>query len=143
MRKKDKATASSSSRSKNEQLRQAHLQNKTQLLKARKEQLKGQKLYLEDSQSHAGKVVSMLDGVLSFGRTQPISFQVCANEKIHLTGNNGSGKSTLLKTLFGEVALQQGELRLNTPLYYLDQHFGTVQPKLSILDNLMQQCGGL
>ncbi|MDW6093960.1 ATP-binding cassette domain-containing protein [Vibrio rhizosphaerae] len=141
--KKDKATASGSSRSKNEQLRQAHLQNKTQLLKVRKEQLKGQKLYLEDSQSHAGKVVSMLDGVLSFGRTQPISFQVCANEKIHLTGNNGSGKSTLLKTLFGEVALQQGELRLNTPLYYLDQHFGTVQPKLSIMDNLMQQCGGL
>ncbi|CAH0530140.1 ABC-F family ATP-binding cassette domain-containing protein [Vibrio hippocampi] len=141
--KKDKATARASNRTKNEQLRQVHLQDKEQSLKSRKEQLKGQKLYLEDSPSRLGKVVSILEGVLPFGREKPITLQVYANEKIHLTGKNGSGKSTLLKTLLGESSLQQGELRLNTPLIYLDQHFGTVQPKLSILDNLMQQCSGI
>ncbi|MBF4386175.1 ATP-binding cassette domain-containing protein, partial [Vibrio anguillarum] len=53
------------------------------------------------------------------------------------------GKSTLLKTLLGEISLYQGELQLNTPLYYLDQHFGVIRAELSILDNLIQQCSGI
>lgn len=141
--KKDKATARSSNRSKNEQLRKAYLQDKDQSLKARKEQLKGQKFYLEGRPNHSRKVVSMLQGVLPFGSTKSISLQVYANDKIHLTGKNGSGKSTLLKTLLGEISLHQGELQLNTPLYYLDQHFGVIRAELSILDNLTQQCCGI
>lgn len=141
--KKDKATARASNRNKNEQRRQAHLLDKEQLLKTRKEQLKGQKLHLEHNPSRLRKVISMFEGVLPFGLTQPISLQVYANDKIHLTGNNGSGKSTLLKTLLGEISLQQGELQLNTPLYYLDQNFGVIRAKLSILDNLIQLCRGI
>ncbi|MBF4245399.1 ABC transporter ATP-binding protein [Vibrio anguillarum] len=141
--KKDKATARASNRNKNAQLRQAYLLDKEQSLNARKEQLKGQKLYLEDKPSRLRKVISMLQGVLSFGSTKPISLQVYANDKIHLTGKNGSGKSTLLKTLLSEISLYQGELQLNTPLYYLDQHFGVIRAELSILDNLIQQCSGI
>jgi ATPase subunit of ABC transporter with duplicated ATPase domains len=141
--KKDKATARASNRNKNQQLRQAHLQEKEQALKERKEQLKGQKLYLEDSKSRLRKVVSILDGVLPFGSAQPITMQVYANDKIHLMGKNGCGKSTLLKTLLGELSFQQGELQLNTPLYYLDQHFGIIRSELSMLDNLIQHCSGM
>ena len=141
--KKDKATARSSNRSKNEQLRKAYLQDKDQSLNARKEQLKGQKLYLEDRPRRLRKVISILQGVLPFGCTKPISLQVYANDKINLAGKNGSGKSTLLKTLLGEISLHQGELQLNTPLYYLDQHFGVIRAELSMLDNLTQQCYGI
>ncbi len=141
--KKDKATARASNRNKNEQLRQAHLQDKEQSLKARKEQLKGQKLYLEDSSSRLRKVISILEGVLPFGCRKPISLQLNANDKIHLLGKNGCGKSTLLKTLLGEFSLQKGELQINTSLYYLDQQFGVIRPELSILDNLIHQCRGI
>ena len=141
--KKDKATARVSNRKKNEQLRQVYLQDKEQSLKSRREQLKGQKLYLEDSPSRLRKVVSILEGVLPFGSDKPISLQVYANDKIHLTGKNGCGKSTLLKTFLGELSLQQGEMKLNTPLYYLDQYFGVIRAELSMLDNLMRQCDGI
>lgn len=141
--KKDKATARAANRKKNEQRRQAHLQEKEQTLQARKEQMKSQKLYLADSQSRLRKVVSILEGVLPFGRVRPITLQVYASDKIHLMGKNGCGKSTLLKTLIGEFSLQQGELQLNTPLYYLDQHFGTISRELSLLDNLIQHCDGM
>ncbi|QMV16509.1 ABC-F family ATP-binding cassette domain-containing protein [Vibrio spartinae] len=141
--KKDTATARASNRHKNEQLRQAHLNEKEQVLRARKEQVTRQKLYLSDNTSRLHQVVSILAGVLPFGRGQPITLQVYADDKIHLTGKNGCGKSTLLKTLLGELALQQGELHLNTSLYYLDQHFGAIEPGLSMLDNLIQQCEGM
>jgi ATPase subunit of ABC transporter with duplicated ATPase domains len=141
--KKDQATARASNRNKNEQLRQAHLKEKEQTFLARKEQTQSQKLYLADNQSSSKKVVSILEGVLPFGNVQPISLEIYANDKVHVIGKNGCGKSTLLKTLLGEVSLQQGELRLNTPLYYLDQHFGAVRPELSMLDNLLEHCNGM
>ncbi|GEA49851.1 ABC transporter ATP-binding protein [Vibrio inusitatus NBRC 102082] len=141
--KKDQASARASSRSKNEQLRQAHLHDKTQTLKLRKEQLESQRLYLADRQSGSRKVISLLDGILPFGCEKPITLQICADDKVHLMGGNGSGKSTLLKTLLGDLALKQGELQINTPVYYLDQHFGGIDVELSIFDNLMQQCAGM
>ncbi|NGZ13841.1 ABC-F family ATP-binding cassette domain-containing protein [Vibrio aestuarianus] len=141
--KKDKATARASSRNKNEQLRQVHLEEKEQALKSRKGQLNSQKLYLADSQSRSRKVISIFEGVLPFGSALPITLQVYATDKVHLMGKNGSGKSTLLKTILGKQLLRQGEWQLNTPLHYLDQHFGIICPNLSILDNLIQHCEGM
>ncbi|MEZ9704729.1 elongation factor 3 [Vibrio breoganii] len=141
--KKDQATARASNRSKNEQLRQAHLQDKAHTLKSRKEQLESQRLYLADTQSRSRKVISLLEGILPFGHAQPITLQICADDKVHLMGSNGSGKSTLLKVLLGELALKRGELQINTPVYYLDQHFGGIDVELSIFENLMQQCTGM
>ncbi|PNH86399.1 ABC transporter ATP-binding protein [Vibrio diazotrophicus] len=141
--KKDKATARAANRNKNEQQRQTYLQEKEQTLQARKETLKAQKLHLADSQSRLRKVVSVLEGVLPFGCSLPITLQIFADDKIHLTGRNGCGKSTFLKTLLGQFSLSQGDLQLNTPLYYLDQHFGTIHPDLSVLDNLMELCHGI
>ena len=95
---------------------------------------------MQTQQSNAKKAISVIDGVLPFGNIHPISLQVFANNKLHLKGNNGSGKSTLLKAILGEIALSQGELMVNTPVCYLDQHFGVVQDELSMLANMMTQC---
>ncbi|EJN3361211.1 ABC-F family ATP-binding cassette domain-containing protein, partial [Vibrio alginolyticus] len=138
--KKDSATASASNRNKNEQLRQAHLQAKEQALQSRHEQLKAQKFYLTDNPNRSRKVLSIQEGILPFGNSTPITLQIFANDKVHLKGKNGCGKSTLLKALLGELSLQSGELQVNTPLYYLDQHFGAVNPNLSLLENVMESC---
>ena len=141
--KKESAEDRASSRNKNAQLRQAHLQQKEQVLKSRQEQLKNQRLYLADSQSRSRKVISIDEGVLLFGCTLPITLQVFTDDKVHLTGSNGCGKSTLLRTLLGKLSLSQGELLVNTPLYYLDQHFGVIRHDLSMLDNLTLYCEGM
>lgn len=138
--KKENATARVSNRNKNVQLRQTFVNDKKRSLSARIDEVKEQKLYLTGSPSRLGKVLSIVGGVLPLGRKEPVSLQVEANEKVHLTGNNGSGKSTLLKALLGEFSLTQGEMSVNTPVHYLDQYFGSVEPSLSILDNLLQQC---
>lgn len=138
--KKDSATASASNRNKNEQLRQVHLQAKERALQSRHEQLKAQKLYLADNPNRSKKVLSIQEGILPFGDSTPITLQIFANDKVHLKGKNGCGKSTLLKTLLGELSLLSGELQVNTPLYYLDQHFGAVNPNLSLLENVMETC---
>lgn len=141
--KKDKATARASNRSKNQQLRQVFVNEKKRTSRARIDKVKDQKLYMAGCSRCLGKVLSIVDGVLPFGRNEPISLQVAADEKVHLIGKNGCGKSTLLRALLGEISLKKGEMSLNTPLDYLDQHFGSVQPSLSILDNLMVQCSGV
>ncbi|HCH0919762.1 TPA: ABC-F family ATP-binding cassette domain-containing protein [Vibrio parahaemolyticus] len=138
--KKNSATASTSNRNKNEQLRQVHLQAKERALQSRHEQLKAQKLYLADNPNRSRKVLSIQEGILPFGDSTPITLQIFANDKVHLKGKNGCGKSTLLKALLGELSLLSGELQVNTPLYYLDQHFGAVNPNLSLLENVMETC---
>ncbi|GAB2648097.1 ATP-binding cassette domain-containing protein [Vibrio panuliri] len=141
--KKESAEGRASNRNKSAQLRQAHLERKELALKSRQEQLSPQKLYLLDTHNRSRKVVSIYDGILSFGRKQPITLQIFANDKMHLLGRNGSGKSTLLKTLLGNSTLSQGELQVSTPLYYLDQHFGIIKHELSLLDNLLALCHGI
>ena len=140
--KKGKASASSASRNKNAQAREQQLQAKTQNLLQKQESMSTQKLYLT-GKSSSNRVISMLDGILPFGRQRPISMQILANNKLHLKGNNGSGKSTLLKVIAGKVVLAKGELTINTPVYYLDQHFGVIQERLSMLDNVMSLCEGV
>jgi ATPase subunit of ABC transporter with duplicated ATPase domains len=140
---KDKATARASNRNKNEQLRQAHLIEKEQMLKLKQDQHNSQKFYLASTQSSSRKVVSILAGLLPFGSTTQVTLQIFADDKVHLTGKNGCGKSTLLKILLGDLSLSHGELQVNTPLYYLDQHFGGIRPELSMLENLIQYCKGM
>ncbi|REL25914.1 ABC transporter ATP-binding protein [Thalassotalea euphylliae] len=141
--KKGKASASTASRNKSAQARQRQLQSQTQELSQKHEQNSPQKLHIATQQSSSHKAISILDGVLPFGNQQSIALQVFANNKFHLKGCNGSGKSTLLKVILGEVPLTQGELMVNTPVYYLDQHFGVIQDELSMLTNIMTLCEGM
>ncbi|TFH93224.1 ABC-F family ATP-binding cassette domain-containing protein [Vibrio ouci] len=140
---KNSAERRLASRNKNEQLRMNHLQQKGSALRERQEQLKTQKIYLVDGQASSKKVLSLLDVKLKYGCAESLTLQVFANDKLHLKGGNGSGKSTLLKTLQGRWPIESGECQVNTPLYYLDQHFNVIQPQLSMLDNLMSHCNGM
>ncbi|REL30383.1 ATP-binding cassette domain-containing protein [Thalassotalea euphylliae] len=141
--KKGKASASNASRNKSAQARQQQLQSQTQELCQKHENISTQKLYIATQQSSSHKAISVLNGVLPFGKKRPISLQAFANNKLHLKGNNGSGKSTLLKGILGEIVLSQGELLVNTPVCYLDQHFGVIQEDESMLANMMTLCEGM
>ena len=140
---KDRARASAASRNKNIESRQKQLQQRASQLQSAKCLTQKQAIHLSTANAGNKKAITLLNGVLVFGSSQPVNLQVGEGDKLHLQGGNGSGKSTLLKTLTGRLPLQAGELHVNTPLCYLDQHFSSVLPTLSLLDNLLQQCPAL
>jgi len=61
-------------------------------------------------------------------------------DRVGLIGANGSGKTTLLKLLLGELAPQQGEVRLGTNLEiaYFDQHRAQLREDRNALDNVAE-----
>ncbi|MBK5249897.1 MAG: ABC-F family ATP-binding cassette domain-containing protein [Actinomycetales bacterium] len=65
----------------------------------------------------SGAVVATLDdavvrrGTFALG---PVTTQVCAGDRIVITGANGSGKSTLLALLLGQLAPQEGRASLGS-----------------------------
>ncbi|MEN6462574.1 MAG: ATP-binding cassette domain-containing protein, partial [Syntrophomonas sp.] len=63
-------------------------------------------------------------------------------EKAGLMGANGSGKTTLLRILAGAEQPDQGSLWLSPSLRigYLEQEIGTLDPNLSILEELAGVC---
>lgn len=102
-------------------------------MKKRHEQLKNQTIHLTDSQSRARKVISIINGLLPFAVSEPVTAQIADNEKVQLKGPNGSGKSSWLRALLGNLSLLDGEIKVNTPLFYLDQHFGVVQDDFEVV----------
>ncbi|MCP5078709.1 MAG: ABC-F family ATP-binding cassette domain-containing protein [Psychromonas sp.] len=140
---RSRATESASSRVKNDKGRRELLQQKAQRLQKRREQLKDQKIYLQQGGARKASLVYVLDCLLPYGSSQPISFECLHGSKLYVQGNNGCGKSTLLKVLLGEQSQKHGEVRVNVPLYYFDQHFSLLNSNLSLLDNLLHFCNGL
>ena len=140
---KDRATASAASRNKNIEGRQKQLQQRASQLQSAQCITQKQAIYLSSANGGNKKAITLVNGTLVHGSTQPVNLQIGMGDKLHLQGGNGSGKSTLLKTLTGQLPLQAGELYVNTPLCYLDQHFSSVIPSLSLLENLLQQCPNL
>ncbi|MGC9492473.1 ATP-binding cassette domain-containing protein [Vibrio genomosp. F10] len=140
---RSRATANVSNRMKNEGGRRELLQEKASLLQARQEQLKEQKVYLSDGVKRSKSLVSIVNGLLPFGFCEPIDLQISHGVKLHLQGGNGSGKSTLLKVLLGHAKYADGTWSINTPMMYLDQHFGLLNERLSLLDNVCLLCDGV
>ncbi len=85
----------------------------------------------------------MINSQLPAGRAQPINLQLSAKGRLRLCGRNGCGKSTLLHVIAGKQNLIGGEIRVNTSVFYLDQHFGLLDESRSMLDNMMLFCVGL
>ena len=71
---------------------------------------------------------------------EKFSLKILRGEKIGLIGKNGSGKSTFLKMLVGEIAPDQGTVKLARDLQfsYFDQQRSAIKPKSSIQEIL---CG--
>ncbi len=93
----------------------------------------------------SGRLVAELKHVShSFeGRTviRDFSTLVMRGDRIGIVGPNGAGKSTLLKIILGELAPEQGEVKLGTKLEvaYFDQLRQKLDPAQTLMDNI---CGG-
>lgn len=71
----------------------------------------------------------------------PLTFCVQGSERWRISGGNGSGKSTLLKLALSRVGSglgqMTGKLKLGvSSVAYLDQGYGTLNPALSVIDNI-------
>ena len=74
------------------------------------------------------------------GRTvlQPFSTRILRGDRVGIIGPNGAGKSTLLKLLTGELAPDDGQIRLGTNLEIarFDQHRAQLDPDRTPWDTL-------
>jgi len=107
----------------------------------RRQQIGAAKFNLVEAE-RSGKLVAEVEGV-SFGYdsspvVQNFSTTVMRGDRIGIIGPNGSGKTTLLKILIGELAPQQGKVRLGTNLQiiYFDQLREQLDPELTVQQNL-------
>jgi ATPase subunit of ABC transporter with duplicated ATPase domains len=69
----------------------------------------------------------------------PLSFTVRGPERIAITGPNGSGKTSLLKLVTSELTPTKGAVERGVDCAYLDQHVGSLDGELSLLDNLRRR----
>lgn len=139
--KKDKATASTSNRSKNASQRESNLQIQSAELAQKLESQQDQRIYIDNSNSLTKKdIVSLLDCKLPYGVQQPLTMKVKGNSKVHIQGENGCGKSTLYNVIEGTLHPRSGECRVNTPVIKLDQHFTFLIQDQNLLENMSHFC---
>lgn len=69
-----------------------------------------------------------------------VSATIMRGDRVGIVGPNGAGKSTLLKILLGELAPQQGEVKLGTGLQiaYFDQHRSQLDESRTTLENVAE-----
>lgn len=98
------------------------------------------KFSLPSAITSSGSLLSISDGAVGYGSDklilQNIHLTVGGKERVAIGGKNGSGKSTLLKAIVGQVNLvKTGSWQLPRPehISYLDQHYATLQPALSVM----------
>jgi ABC transport system ATP-binding/permease protein len=83
------------------------------------------------------------DVSLELGGRQLVSgfdWALTKGERVGVVGRNGSGKTTLLRAILGEIAPAKGRITVgvNTEIAYFDQERGSLDPDLSVLDNLLK-----
>src|SRR5690606_8452148 len=69
-----------------------------------------------------------------------VSTTIMRGDRVGLIGPNGAGKSTLLRILLGELAPQEGEVKIGTSLQiaYFDQHRSQLDESLNALENVAE-----
>ncbi len=67
-----------------------------------------------------------------------LSLTLQRGDKVALVGPNGCGKSTLIRVLLGKQGVDSGTIKLGTNLEvaYFDQHRATLDPELSVAENV-------
>ncbi|WP_458524758.1 ATP-binding cassette domain-containing protein [Onishia taeanensis] len=97
-----------------------------------------------DTGERSGKQVVELKGVSqAFGSdyvVRDLTLDIQRGDRIGLIGRNGAGKTTLLKILLGELAPQEGQVKLGTKMQvaYFDQLRAGLEPEKTVYDNVAQ-----
>ncbi|MES2145322.1 MAG: ATP-binding cassette domain-containing protein, partial [Pseudomonadota bacterium] len=95
-----------------------------------------------DSGATSGKLVAELKGVSKTFGTRPVikpfTTRVIRGDRLAIVGPNGAGKTTLVKILLGELAPDEGTVRLGANLepVYLDQSREGVRSDMTLWDSL-------
>ncbi|MFA0087679.1 ATP-binding cassette domain-containing protein [Vibrio sp. 10N.261.51.F12] len=141
---KDKAGRTKGAAAITQRNQQARNAEKLQALKAKKEQLKPQAMYLSPSDNGKKRtLLSIEQCLLKYGCGNLVSFSMTQGERVRLQGQNGCGKSTLLKSIANGAAPESGDIRCYDNTVYLDQHFGLLDNETSLLENLLTRSDGL
>ena len=98
---------------------------------------KGAYINIDEAEASGRKVVRLKNVSCGYGNDTVIdglTLTIQRGERIGLVGNNGVGKSTLLKLILGEIAPEQGTVKLGTNLEiaYFDQMRRDLDPNKSI-----------
>ncbi|HEV7354022.1 MAG TPA: ATP-binding cassette domain-containing protein [Brevundimonas sp.] len=95
-----------------------------------------------DAGATSGKLVAELKGVAKrFGERvifRGLTTRVIRGDRLGIVGPNGAGKTTLVKTLLGELAPDEGTVRLgaNLEVVYMDQSREGLRSDMSLWDAL-------
>lgn len=93
-----------------------------------------------DSGDKSGQLVAELEHVTKrFGEktvVRDFSCRLMRGDKIGLIGPNGAGKTTLLRLILGELAADEGKVRLGTKVQvaYFDQFRAQLDPEAALVD---------
>jgi len=102
------------------------------------------KFYLSATKVGIRTLVSISEGCVGYGDKtilRDINLSITTNERIAIMGDNGSGKSTLIKAILDDPTItKSGSWHVPEPQYigYLDQHYGTIVPNKSVLENIQE-----
>jgi ATP-binding cassette subfamily F protein uup len=107
----------------------------------RREQMGRAKLVIQEA-ARSGTLVCVADCISFAHGERPIlsdfSTEIIRGDKVGILGPNGAGKTTLLKLLLGQLAPQQGRVRLGTNLAvaYFDQLRDQLDGERTIAENV-------
>ncbi|MEE4246214.1 MAG: ATP-binding cassette domain-containing protein [Kangiellaceae bacterium] len=107
----------------------------------RRELTSAARLNVASGKQSGKKVAEMVNVGLKRGDKQlfsEFSTTILKGDKIGIIGANGSGKSSFIKMMLGELAPTTGTVALGSQLdiAYFDQMRSTINPQLSIFDNV-------
>ncbi len=88
-------------------------------------------------------IVSISDGSIGYAGLEPllqkISLSIDSRDRVSIQGDNASGKSTLIKAILNnESVVKSGNWHAPniSDIGYLDQHYGTLSPKKTVLETI-------
>ena len=98
---------------------------------------------LKSSGRSFAHVLAVQNVTAGYGDTRVVSgfdIDIYRGDKIGMIGPNGSGKSTILKTLIGEPAPIEGDIKLgnNVNVVYFDQELSELDPNRTVLESLWE-----
>lgn len=112
--------------------------------RADRRERQGNASFAMETANVSGKIVVEAEGLSKIYDGQTIcknfSTKILRGDRIGFIGANGMGKTTLLRMLLGELAPDQGNVKLGTKLQiaYFDQLRNQLDPDKTVIDNMAE-----